>query len=119
HAPAFPLTEEDHRNAVAMLHELGFAGDQKPIIIHAGSAQTVLAQAKRWPPESYGKLVIELEREYPGRVVVVEGPDERGVAREILKNPPIVTGGLSVKTLQLTGSLGTAAALFYRAQLYV
>ncbi len=118
-APTFVLSEEDHRSASAVLEELGFTGDRKPIIIHAGSGQTIFAQAKRWPPASYALLIAEIQRELGDRVLVIEGPDERGVADEILKSPPIAMGGLEPKVLRLTGSLGTAAAILQRAEMYV
>lgn len=118
-SPTFALTEDDHHNAIALLQQLGFAADEKPIIIHAGSAQTVLAQAKRWPPSSYAELIQLLIQEFGNRVVVIEGPDEEGVAQEILQSPGIAIPGLSPRTLKLTGSLGTAGALLHRAQLYV
>jgi ADP-heptose:LPS heptosyltransferase len=58
-----------------MLTAAGLAADAKPIIVHAGSAQTVLAAAKRWPTEKYRELIAALRAEAGDRVVVVEGPD--------------------------------------------
>ena len=103
--PVFPLTNEDR----ACLAEL----TQRPIVVHAGSAQTVLARAKRWPTASYRELISALRREAGDRVVVVEGPDEAGVATEIVGSEG------DARVVRLTGSLGEAAALLERAELYV
>src|SRR5204862_7708779 len=52
----------------------------------------------------------KLEGQFGPRVVLVEGPDEAGVAKEILQNGRII---------RLTGPLGESAALLERAELYV
>jgi ADP-heptose:LPS heptosyltransferase len=109
--PVFPLTEADRTRAAELLGD----ADARPIIIHAGSAQTVLAQAKRWPAEKYRELIGQLRNEYGDRIVLVEGPDEAGVADGILgstSNPP-------ARVVRLTGPLGEAAALMARAEFYV
>src|SRR5438105_14215810 len=48
------------------------------------------------------------------RVVLVEGPDEEGVASEILRGASV-----SPKVVKLTGPLADAAVLLERAALYV
>jgi ADP-heptose:LPS heptosyltransferase len=109
-APVFEVRDED-RTAV----EDGGAPAPAPIVIHAGSAKTVLAEAKRWPVELYGKLIDELEQAFGSQVLLLEGPDERGVADEIL--PHVRQARPMVKRLQ--GPLSEAAALLERATLYV
>ena len=104
-SPTFVLTEDDRLRAAARLSA------SFPIIIHAGSAQTILAQAKRWSTDSYRKLVANLEQEFGAdRIILVEGPDEAGVARQIAPNGNI---------LKLDGPLAHAAAILERAALYV
>ena len=111
--PVFHVTQEDRTRAAAMLAAAGFAADVKPIIVHAGSAQTVLAAAKRWPTEKYRELIAALRAEAGDRVVVVEGPDETGVAADIVGVPA------RARMIRLDGPLGEAAALMERAELYV
>ena len=115
--PVFVVTADDRARAAAMLSAAGIAAEQKPIIVHAGSAQTVLAQAKRWPTERYRELIAALHAEAGDRVIVVEGPDEAGVADEIVSG----TGSspVSARVIKLSGPLGEAAALMERAELYV
>ncbi|MEA2710963.1 MAG: heptosyltransferase [Phycisphaerales bacterium] len=111
--PVFPVTEEDRARAATMLREAGLAANVKPIIVHAGSAQTVLARAKRWPTEKYRELIAALRAEAGDRVIVVEGPDEAGVAAEIVGVPA------RAPMIRLSGPLGEAAAMMERAELYV
>jgi ADP-heptose:LPS heptosyltransferase len=104
--PVFEVRDEDRAAAEDL---------QAPIVIHAGSAQTVLAQAKRWPVESYGKLIDALAERFDSQIVLLEGPDERGVANEIL--PHVRQAQPIVK--QLVGPLRETAAVLQRARLYV
>src|SRR4029079_11755072 len=76
--------------------------------------------------EKYAQLIDALAREFGAdRIVLVEGPDEAGVAREILQSPPMAMGGLSApaprapRVIKLSGPLTDAAALLERAALYV
>src|SRR5262249_1448857 len=91
--------------------------DERFIAIHAGSARTVLAQAKRWPTENYAELITELRREMSQPIVLLEGPDEGGVADEIVGKLKANIPEFSV--LKLTAPLGEAAAVLERSALYV
>jgi ADP-heptose:LPS heptosyltransferase len=117
-APTFALGAEDRIAA----RRFGDFPDP-PIIIHAGSAQTILARAKRWPVESYARLIEQLTAEFGDRVVLVEGPDEAGVAEEILGAMKSSTGagrsGARPAVVRLNGPLAEAAALLEGAALYV
>lgn len=116
-APVFALTKEDHTVAARLLEHIGI--EQEPFIaIHAGSAQTVLAKAKRWPTDRYATLVSRLHQQSRQPVVLLEGPDERGVTEQIMALvPPADRRG--VQPLALRGSLGVAGAILKRASLYV
>jgi ADP-heptose:LPS heptosyltransferase len=115
----FPVTAEDRARAAAMLAAMGLAADVRPIVVHAGSAQTVLAQAKRWPTERYRELIAALRAEAGDRVVVVEGPDEAGVADDIVSSRDATASRAPARVIKLSGPLGEAAALLERAELYV
>jgi ADP-heptose:LPS heptosyltransferase len=108
--PVFPLTDDDRAMPGRLLQQAGLPQDATPIIVHAGSAQTVLARAKRWPPQRYAELIERLRGELSETVVLVEGPDEAGVTAEIASTAPVIT---------LNGPLAQAAALLERARLYV
>lgn len=107
--PLFVVREDDRIHAAAMLPENGSS-----IAIHAGSARTILARAKRWPTEKYAALIEALRRETGMEAVVLEGPDESGVADEI--NAKL---SARVPVVRLVGNLGHAAAVLERAACYV
>jgi heptosyltransferase-2 len=116
-APTFLLTEADRERARGMLRSVGVDPDARPIAVHPGSARTVLAEAKRWPPARYGELIPKLRERFRAEVVVLEGPDEQGVAQEIER---VLQGTeLTLKVLRLTGPLADAAAVLERCRLYV
>ena len=110
-APRFLVNDTDRLHATTLLRELNLEDDAPFIAVHAGSAKTVLATAKRWPPKNYAELIQQLDRP----VVLLEGPDETGVADEILQHIP----GTKPRVLRLRGPLGDAGAILERASLYV
>ena len=87
------------------------------LVIHAGSANTVLAAAKRWPAERYANLCQAIHRTLKVPVVLVEGPDEPGIAAEI--SGFLDAKRSDVRVLPLTGPLGEAGALLGGALAYV
>ena len=83
------------------------------IALQPGCGDTLIGAAKRWPAENFARLADILAAR--GRnIVVIEGPDERGVGRQVSdlsrSHPPVI---------ELNGPLGHAAALLEMAQLYV
>ncbi|HEY0008947.1 MAG TPA: glycosyltransferase family 9 protein, partial [Tepidisphaeraceae bacterium] len=112
--PQFPLTLPDRAAADYLLKEAG-VGDDSYVVIHAGSAQTVLAEAKRWPADCYAKLVETIRDRTGRRVLIVEGPDEAGVSDNIAGQLSNRTG---IHTAVLRGTLGAAAAVLERAAFY-
>lgn len=116
--PVFNL-ELDEIRAGERLRKDAKLGEREPyLVMHAGSAQTVLAKAKRWPAERYAGLLKAIHRTIKVPVVLVEGPDEAGVAQQIMgwvDNPKAV----DVRVMKLTGPLGEAAALLSNAMAYV
>jgi ADP-heptose:LPS heptosyltransferase len=120
-APRFVLEKDDHRAAEDLLREVGI--DRKPFVaVHAGSARTILAAAKRWPTEKYAELLAALRAHASFSAALLEGPDERGVANEIVEQFRRRTYDATpdaVHVIPLRGNLGTAAAMLSRAKLYV
>lgn len=115
--PRFPLDKHDRTRADDLLRDAGI--DRKPFIaVHAGSARTLLAAAKRWPPANYAALIAALRSATGWPVALLEGPDEPGVAGEIL-NAAAPVDPEAARVIRLVGPLGEAAALLARAKLYV
>lgn len=112
-APVFPITDAEMAAGRQMLDGTGIDPSRPFIAIHPGSARTILAKAKRWPPDRYAHLARQL-RQSGHQVVILEGPDEAGVAAEIVAH-----GGDDLPVLRLGGGLGEAAAVLKRAKLYV
>jgi heptosyltransferase-2 len=113
-APKFELSEADRERARGMLQSVGIGIDERPIAVHPGSARTVLAEAKRWPPSLYAKLIPQLREKFAAEVVVLEGPDELGVAEEIEKHL-----GAKLMVIRLCGALADAAGVLERCRFYV
>src|SRR5205823_7376395 len=69
----------------------------------------------------YAQLADALAREFgTERVVLVEGPDEAGVALEIVNSRDAAGSRVrAVRIVRLTGPLADAAVLLERAALYV
>jgi ADP-heptose:LPS heptosyltransferase len=115
-APRFNLNDQDRRRASELLDTIGLGDDRPFVAIHAGSARTVLAESKRWPAAKYAQLIGSIRNEMQLEVVLLEGPDEAGVADEIISH----IGDVSTKprVLKLAGNLGVAAGVLERAALY-
>jgi ADP-heptose:LPS heptosyltransferase len=116
-APSFAVNDVDRAKADELLALAGIAKGEPFIVVHAGSANTVLARAKRWPAANYAKLIDAMTRELQLPIALVEGPAEAGVASEITLHLP--KSDARVVTVPLRGPLGDAAALLERAPLYV
>jgi ADP-heptose:LPS heptosyltransferase len=114
-APTFAVSEDDRRRADDLLRGAGIASYESFIVIHAGSGKTVIGAAKRWPARKYQELIDALAGEGV-KLVLVEGPDERGVADEIINGRSAIS---AATILRLTGPLGDAAAVLERAELYI
>jgi ADP-heptose:LPS heptosyltransferase len=107
--PRFPVRDHDRRRANELLGD-----DRSLTAIHAGSARTILARAKRWPTANYATLIDALRQELNVEPILLEGPDEAGVADEI--NAKLAT---PCCVIRLIGNLGIAAAILERATCYV
>ncbi|HEV8291342.1 MAG TPA: glycosyltransferase family 9 protein, partial [Tepidisphaeraceae bacterium] len=112
--PKFELSDVDRERARGMMQSVGIGSDARPIAVHPGSARTVLAEAKRWPPRLYAKLIPKLREKFSAELVVLEGPDELGVAEEIEKHLET-----KLKVIRLCGALADAGAVLERCRFYV
>jgi ADP-heptose:LPS heptosyltransferase len=112
--PRFPIDNGDMAAADGLLRKIGVPSDVHPIAIHAGSARTILAQAKRWPTANYAQLITRIQNELALRPLLLEGPDEAGVADEIISQ----IQGVPPPVLRLSGSLGATAAILKTCAAY-
>jgi ADP-heptose:LPS heptosyltransferase len=108
--PRFVLNEQDRARATKRLHEIGLGKTDDFIAIHAGSARTVLARAKRWPAQNYAALIDALAAQTNLALVVLEGPDEAGVADEIISASSSSAAAPSPDTLGEGGGVAEARA---------
>jgi predicted glycosyltransferase len=114
-APRFPVLPGDRQRAAQLLGEAGVGEGARAVAVHAGSARTVLARAKRWPGEHYATLLAAIQRDLRLPVVMLEGPDETGVGERILARLP----GTAARVIRLVDGLGDAAGVLERCRLYV
>ncbi len=112
--PVFPVPDTDLAAADELLRYTGYQPGEF-VAIHAGSANTMLAVAKRWPPHKYAQMVKGLVK-MGLRPLLLEGPDEQGVTAQILSHIP---ENERPRVLLLRFHLGIAAAVLQRSQLYV
>ena len=114
-APRFEPNEQERNEAKSLIKESQLPKSPQPLAVHPGSARTVLAEYKRCPEQSYAKLVGELQSRFDRPIVILDGPDERGLATRI----GLDTQNDQIKVLKLESSLGVAAAVLEMAHLYV
>jgi ADP-heptose:LPS heptosyltransferase len=114
-SPRFVPHDDETQAARQTLASLGLA-DQPFAAVHAGSGDTVLAVAKRWPREHYAQLAVSLRR-LGLRVLLLEGPDEAGVSDQILSHIGAARDGIS--QIKFRGGIGNTAAVLAHARLYV
>ena len=113
-APRFTPTPAETEAAAGALAAVGLTG-QRFAVLHAGSAKTILASAKRWASAKYAELARRVVTDCGIDVLIVEGPDEAGVSEDIARRVDPPDG---VHTLKLTGPLGQSAAVLAAATLY-
>jgi ADP-heptose:LPS heptosyltransferase len=105
----FPLFDEDHAEAAALLRKLPHAN--RPWIgIHAGARPP----ARRWPSEYFAVVADELARRFDAQILLTGGPTEEVTVQTVANQ-------MKTKPLNLTGqtSLGGLAALISKLDLFI
>jgi heptosyltransferase III len=113
-APRFDVSPEMRAGAAALHHASGLTG--RFVVLHAGSGATVFGAQKRWPVEKFARVADHIVQRHDLSVAVVEGPDEPGIAAEVMRH---VTHPARTRPVLLRGALGVSAALCEMAELYV
>jgi len=105
----FPLSDEDHAEADALLAPL--AGDGRPLIgIHAGARPP----ARRGPPARFAAVADDLARRHDAHIILIGGPGEEEIVATVAER-------MDTRALNLAGgaSLGGLAALLARLDLFI
>ena len=105
-----PLRRENEKRIDELLEENGLMEGERIILFHPGASHA----SKMWPCENFAKTADILTDKLKVRPVLVSGPDEVNIGKEVqglMKNKPIFLCG---KT-----SLGDLAALLKRADLFI
>jgi ADP-heptose:LPS heptosyltransferase len=116
--PRFELNDVDHDAAAELLRSCGADPDGSFIAIHAGSGKTVFGEAKRWPVEKFARLIDVLVERTGRRIVIVEGPDEPGIAADVMRHVRAPASDGRIVMLPLRGNLGVGGAVLARASIY-
>ncbi|NQU26164.1 MAG: lipopolysaccharide heptosyltransferase II [Candidatus Nealsonbacteria bacterium] len=106
-------TEQDERSADAVFADLGLHRGRPPILLNSSGAY---GAAKLWPIEHFGQLARQIVDGLDHDVLVLCGPKEREIAREVVRladRPQVVS--MAEQPLDL----GTSKACIRRARLMV
>ena len=105
----FPLLDEDHAEAVALLQRLPHA-DRPWVGIHAGARPPV----RRWPVGYFASVADDLARRFGAQIILTGGPGEEATAREVEEH-------MHMPALNIAGqtSIGGLAALMSKLDLFI
>lgn len=111
-----PLSEDDRRQARTILY-----GEQIPttvkrpiIAMHPGSGG--YSTARRWEPEKFAQLADKLSQEVGGQLLLLGGPEEAPLHREIMN---MMETSKHVRSLAGKGSIKVAAAILEKVDLFI
>jgi len=105
--------ETDERSADGVFEQLGLPSDAHPIALNSSGAY---GGAKLWPVEYFGALARRIVEEQDRPVLVVCGPKEREIAREIVR---LAQNDRVVSMADQPMDLGTSKAVIRRCRLMV
>jgi len=106
-------TAKDERTADEIWRRLDLPPEKEVVVLNSGGAY---GAAKLWPTEYFAALAGRIARELHRNVLVICGPNERSMARQIVReaNHPRV-----VSLADEAGSIGLSKACVRRARLMV
>jgi heptosyltransferase II len=106
-------TEADERAADTVFGKLNLLGDRRIVLLNSSGA---FGGAKLWPVEYFGELARRIVRAADYDVLVMCGPKERGIARQIVE---IAAADRVCSMAEQPMDLGTAKACMRRGRLMV
>ncbi len=114
-----PVVEREAQN---LLEQVEIKGSDLVIGVSPGSVWAT----KRWTPEGYGELITQLSRVYGAKVLILGGPEDQEVVKEVLfhcAGEPFdpAAGGAQDRPINLAGqsSLKQLVALIDRCELFI
>ena len=105
--------EADERSAEGIFKRLGVSRNVRPVAINSSGAY---GGAKLWPVEYFGALARRIVEERDSDVLVVCGPKERDIAREIVR---LSQSGRVFSMADQPMDLGTSKAVIRRCRMMV
>ena len=111
-----PLSEEDQRQARALLYEHETPQSiKRPIIaMHPGSGS--YSTARRWAPERFAHLADTLYSDVGGQLLLLGGPEEADLHQYIIGT---MRSEMPVRSMAGRGSIKVTAALLEQVDLFV
>jgi len=105
-----PVKIKDEENIAHLLHENGLREGERFIVLHPGAS----CISKMWPKDNFAKLGDILVQKFGVQIILVSGPDQVRIGKEIKEH-------MKYKVLFLCGrtSLGELPALFKKASLFI
>jgi len=94
--PRLVLAAGERLAAAARLDEMGRDADRMLVAVHPGSTASREGAKKRWPIDSYRRLLDDLDAETGAQTLIVAGPSERegaGALARAMREPPMVLDG--------------------------
>ncbi|MBE3557947.1 MAG: glycosyltransferase family 9 protein [Ktedonobacteraceae bacterium] len=111
-----PLDEEERAQARRLVYgDSGTGSVQHPIIaLHAGSGS--YSTARRWPVERFARLADMLYREFGGQLLLVGGPEEIELHRQLIDK---MRTTMPVRSLAGRSSIRVTAAVMELVDLFI
>jgi len=108
----FETSKEDEKYALDFIKKNAL---QKSTLIgiHPGTSKTALY--RRWPQQNFSNLINTILEEYKARILLFEGPDEPGLAIEILRD----VNGKDRVVIVKDNTLKQNAAIIWHCKLFI
>jgi ADP-heptose:LPS heptosyltransferase len=103
--PEIFVPDEMGKEAMGVLLENGIQKDDLTICIHPGSGGEI-KELKRWPNENFAKICDMLIEKYSAKIILLSGPGESHLVKEIIsmmKNDAVDLSGKTDSILKLAG----------------
>jgi len=111
-----PGDSETDARIARLLHDVGVAPFHQLIVLHVSAGNPF----RRWPPEAFVAVVVELARRDPARrFIVTSGPSDERAARAIVDRARERLGSAATAVSHGQIDLGELRALAARAAVYI
>jgi ADP-heptose:LPS heptosyltransferase len=115
-AVEMPMESEASARIARLLRDVGIGPFHQLIVLHVSAGNPF----RRWPPEAFAAVVVELARRDPARrFVVTSGPSDAGAARAIVDRAKERLGAAGAAVSHGQFDVGELRALAARAAVYI